>query len=58
MQHDTFDILSSLFKMTFNLKGSVDQEFSFIVKIKKKHFSSEILIKLTFSDSVLSQWGN
>jgi hypothetical protein len=36
MQHDTFDILFSLFKMTLNLKGSVDQEFSFIVKIKKK----------------------
>jgi hypothetical protein len=26
----------SLFKMTFNLKGSVDQEFSFIVKMYKK----------------------
>ena len=39
VQHDTSDILFSLFKMTFNLKGSVDQEFSFIVKIKKeKHF--------------------
>jgi hypothetical protein len=33
MQHDASDILSSLFKITFNLKGSVDQEFSFIVKI-------------------------
>jgi hypothetical protein len=38
MQHDTLDILFSLFKMTFNLKGSVHQEFSFIVKIKKKSF--------------------
>jgi hypothetical protein len=39
MQNVTSDILFSLFKMTFNLKGSVDQEFSFIVKIKKeKHF--------------------
>jgi len=55
MQHNTSDILSSLFKMTFNLKGSVDQDFSFIVKIKKKkHFSTEILIKFTFSDSVQS----
>jgi hypothetical protein len=36
MQHDTSDILFSLFKMTFNLKESVYQEFSFIVKIKKK----------------------
>ena len=55
MKHDTSEILSPLFKMTFNLKGSVDQEFSFIVKIyKKKHFLSEILIKFTFSDSVES----
>jgi hypothetical protein len=54
MQHDKSDILSPLFKMTFNLKVSVDQECSFIVKIKKKNFSSEILIKLTFSDSVQS----
>jgi hypothetical protein len=38
MQHVTPDILFSLFKMTFNLKGSVDQEFSFIVKIKKYTF--------------------
>ena len=51
MQHDTSDILSSLFKKTFNLKGSVDQKFSFIDQIKKNK-SSEILIKLTFSDSV------
>jgi hypothetical protein len=36
MQHDTYEIVSSLFKMTFNLKGSVDQEFSFIVKIYKQ----------------------
>jgi hypothetical protein len=36
MQHDTPDILFSLFKMTFNLRGSFNQEFSFIVKIKKK----------------------
>jgi hypothetical protein len=36
MQHDTFEIVSSLFKMTVNLKGSVDQEFSIIVKIYKK----------------------
>ena len=36
MQHDTSDMLFSLFKMTFNLNGSVDQEFSFIVKIKNK----------------------
>jgi hypothetical protein len=54
MQHDTSEILSSLFKMTFNLKGSVDQEFSFIVKIYKNHFSSEILIKFTLSDLVQS----
>ena len=38
MQHDTSDILFSLLKMTFNLKGSVDQEFSFIVKIRKIFF--------------------
>ena len=37
MQHVTSDILFSLFQMTFNLKESVDQEFSFIVKIKKKN---------------------
>jgi hypothetical protein len=36
MQHDTPDISLSLFKMTFNLRGSFNQEFSFIVKIKKK----------------------
>jgi hypothetical protein len=36
MQHDTPDILFSLFKMTFNLRGSFNQEFSFIVKTKKK----------------------
>ena len=55
MKYDTSEILSSLFKMTFNLKGSVDQVFSIIVKIyKKKYFSSEILIKFTFSDSVES----
>ena len=54
MQHDTFDILFSLFKMTFNWKGCVDQEFSFIVKIKKKSFLPENLTKLTFSDSVQS----
>ena len=36
MQHDTPHILFSLFKMTFNLRGSFNQEFSFIVKIKKK----------------------
>ena len=51
MQHDIPDILFSLFKMTFNLRGSFNQEFSFIVKIKKKSFSSEILKKLTFSNS-------
>ena len=38
MQNDTPDILSSLFKKTFNLKVSVYQEISFIVKIKKKKF--------------------
>ena len=38
MQHDTHDILFSLFKMTFILRGSFNQEFSFIVKIKKKSF--------------------
>ena len=38
MQHDTPGIVFSLFKMTFNFKGSVDQEFSFNVKIKKKKF--------------------
>jgi hypothetical protein len=54
MQYDTSDILFSLFKMTFNLKGYVYQEFSFIVKIKKKKLY-QILIKLTFSVSVQSQ---
>jgi hypothetical protein len=38
MQHDTSDILFSPFKMTFSLKGSVYQEFSFIVKVKKNIF--------------------
>jgi hypothetical protein len=38
MQHETSDILFSLFKITFNLKGSLDQEFSFIVKILKTSF--------------------
>jgi hypothetical protein len=38
MQHDTPDILFSLFKMTFNLRGSFNQEFSFIVKNKIKSF--------------------
>ena len=38
MKHDTSEIVSSLFKMTFNLNGSVDQEYSFIVKIYKKSF--------------------
>ena len=38
MKHVTPDVLFSLFKMTFNLKGSVDQEFSFIVKTKRKTF--------------------
>jgi hypothetical protein len=57
MKHDTSEVLSSLFKMTFNLKGSVDQEFRCIVKIlQKNHFSSEILKKITFSDSVESRW--
>jgi hypothetical protein len=41
MQHVTSDILFSLFKMTFNLKGSFDQEFSFIVKIKKEKLQEE-----------------
>ena len=55
MQHITSDILFALFKVTFNLKGFVDQEFSFIVKIiKKKHFLQQIIIKLTFSVSVQS----
>ena len=53
MQHDTPGIVFSLFKMTFNFKGSVDQEFSFNVKIKKKNLE-QILIKFTFSDSVQS----
>ena len=51
MQHGTSDILFSLFKMTFNLNDSVDHEFSFIVKIKKNHISSEIFKQLTFSNS-------
>jgi hypothetical protein len=38
MQHGTPDILFSLFKMTFNLRGSFNQELSLIVKIKKKSF--------------------
>jgi hypothetical protein len=54
MQHDTPAILISLLKMIFNFKGSVDQEFSFVVKIIKYHFSSEFLIRLTFSYSVQS----
>ena len=41
MQHDTSDILFSLFKMTFNLfKNSV-----VLSKFKKNHYLSEILIK-------------
>ena len=57
MQHDTSDMLFPLIQMkfmTFNWKGCVDQEFSFIVKIKKKSFLPENLTKLTFSDSVQS----
>jgi hypothetical protein len=50
----TSEILSSLFKMTFNLKGSVDQEFSIIVKSYKKSFFVRNLITFTFSDSVES----
>jgi hypothetical protein len=38
MQHDISDISFSLFKMTFNLNGSVNQEFNFIDKIYKKNF--------------------
>jgi hypothetical protein len=34
MQHDISDILFSLFKMAFNLKGYVDQEFSNVNLIK------------------------
>jgi hypothetical protein len=53
MQHDISDILFSLFKKKFNVKGSVNQEFNFIDKIKKKkHFLLQILIKFTFSVSV------
>jgi hypothetical protein len=51
MQHNTSESVSSLFKMTFNLKVSVYQEFILLSNLKKKHFSSEILITLTFSDS-------
>jgi hypothetical protein len=54
MQQATPDILFSLFKMTFILRGSFNQEFNFIVKIKKNVYSSEILKKFTFSDSVQS----
>jgi hypothetical protein len=54
MQHDTSEILSSLFKITFSLKGSVDQEFSIIVKIYKKSFFVRKFDKSTFSDSVES----
>ena len=43
MQHVRSDILFSLFKMTYNLKGSVDQEFSCIVKINKKNISGSKL---------------
>jgi hypothetical protein len=39
MQHDISDISFSLLKMTFNLNGSVNQEFNFIDKIKKKNFA-------------------
>jgi hypothetical protein len=39
MKHDISDILFSLFKKKFNVKGSVNQEFNFIDKIKKKTFS-------------------
>ena len=38
MQHDISDISFSLLKMTFNLNGSVNQEFNFIDKCKKKKF--------------------
>jgi hypothetical protein len=55
MQPDTPDILFSLFKMTFNLRGSSNQELSCIVKIEKKHFFRQKFWKqLTFSDSVQS----
>jgi hypothetical protein len=50
LQHDTSDIIFSLFKMAFNLfKNSV-----VLSKFKKNHYLSEILIKLIFSDSVQS----
>jgi hypothetical protein len=55
MQPDTPDILFSLFKMTFNLRGSSNQELSCIVKIEKKNFFRQNFLKqLTFSDSVQS----
>jgi hypothetical protein len=53
MQHDISDISFSLIKMTFNLRGLINQEFNFIDKIKKK--KSEILKQLTFSDSFQSR---
>jgi hypothetical protein len=48
MKHDTSEIESSLFKMTFNLKGSVDQEYSFIVKMYKK-----IIFRQTYFNRVI-----
>ena len=54
MQHDTSDILFSLIKMTFNLNGSVKQEFNFIDKVLKKNFFVTNSNKFTFSVSVQS----
>ena len=41
MEHDIYDILYSLFKMTFNLKGTVNQEFNFIDKISEFIFPNK-----------------
>jgi hypothetical protein len=54
MQHDISDISFSLIKMTFKLRGLINQEFNFIDKFKKKK-NSEILKQLTFSDSFQSR---
>ena len=55
MQHDKSDISFSLIKMTFNLRGLINQEFNLLTKFKKKKKKSEILKQLTFSDSFQSR---
>ena len=47
MQRDISDISFSLIKMTFMLRGLINQEFNFIDKLRKNYFLSEILKQLT-----------